>query len=101
MILLYQQEITTQQFCIDENATIENYCYIPEQLLNGMTPPTNGNILLETTLLQNGIYYATQTLNNCESKRFAITVKIQDTQIPIADSPQTFCVQKNASIKRY
>lgn len=90
--------ITNQQFCIDEIATIENL-NIAGSSLKWYDAATNGNILPETTLLQNGIYYATQTLNNCESKRFAVTVKIQDTQNPIADSPQTFCVQQNASIK--
>ncbi|QGK72603.1 T9SS type B sorting domain-containing protein [Flavobacterium sp. SLB02] len=87
-----------QEFCIDEIATIENL-NIAGLSLKWYDAATNGNILPETTLLQNGIYYATQTLNNCESKRFAVTVKIQDTQNPIADSPQTFCVQQNASIK--
>lgn len=87
-----------QQFCIDEIATIENL-NIAGSSLKWYDAATNGNILPEITLLQNGIYYATQTLNNCESKRFAVTVKIQDTQNPIADSPQTFCIQQNASIK--
>ncbi|MFQ6601980.1 T9SS type B sorting domain-containing protein [Flavobacterium sp. C3NV] len=87
-----------QQFCIDEIATLENIV-LTGNAIKWYDATTNGNILLETTLLQNGIYYATQTINNCESKRLAITVKIQDTQNPIADSPQTFCVQQNASIK--
>ncbi|UUF14411.1 MULTISPECIES: T9SS type B sorting domain-containing protein [Flavobacterium] len=86
-----------KQFCIDEIATIENIA-ITGTSLKWYDAATNGNSLSETTLLQNGIYYVTQTLNNCESERFAVTVKIQDTQIPIADSPQTFCIQKNASI---
>ena len=60
--------------------------------------PINGNTLAETTLLESKIYYITQTLNNCESERYAVTVKIQDTQIPNADSPQQFCIQKNAKI---
>ncbi|CAC9975642.1 DUF7948 domain-containing protein [Flavobacterium panici] len=86
-----------KQFCIDEIATIENIA-ITGTSLKWYDAATNGNSLSETTLLQNGIYYVTQTLNNCESERFAVTVKIQDTQIPIADSPQIFCIQKNASI---
>ncbi|KOP36267.1 hypothetical protein DBB36_08060 [Flavobacterium sp. WLB] len=86
-----------KQFCIDEIATIENIA-ITGTSLKWYDAATNGNSLSETTLLQNDIYYVTQTLNNCESERFAVTVKIQDTQIPIADSPQTFCIQKNASI---
>jgi gliding motility-associated-like protein len=89
---------TNQQFCIDEIATLENI-NITGTALKWYDAATNGNILSGTNLLQNGIYYATQAVNNCESKRLAITVKIQDTQNPIADSPQTFCVQQNASIK--
>jgi len=87
-----------QQFCIDEIATLENIA-LTGTAIKWYDSATNGNILSETTLLQNGIYYATQTVNNCESKRLAITVKIQDTQNPIADSPQIFCVQQSASIK--
>jgi gliding motility-associated-like protein len=87
-----------QQFCIDENATIANI-NITGNNLKWYDSAISGNNLPETTLLQNGIYYATQTLNNCESGRFSINVKIQDTQIPIADSPQVFCIQKNALIR--
>lgn len=87
-----------QQFCIDENATISNLT-ISGNNIKWYDDPTNGNLLTETTVLENvKTYYATQTLNNCESERLAITVKIQDTQIPIANSPQTFCIQKNAKI---
>ena len=89
---------TNQQFCIDEIATIENL-NITGTAIKWYDAAINGNILPETTLLQNSIYYATQTLNNCESNRLAINVKIQDTQNPIADSPQTFCMQQNASIE--
>lgn len=87
-----------QQFCIDENASIANLT-ITASSIKWYDQSTNGNILTETTLLENNkTYYAAQTLNDCESERLAITVKIQDTQIPIANSPQTFCVQKNAKI---
>ncbi|QSW87846.1 T9SS type B sorting domain-containing protein [Flavobacterium endoglycinae] len=87
-----------QQFCIDEIATIENI-QITGTNIKWYDVAVNGNILSNTDLLQSTTYYATQTLNNCESKRFAVTVKIQDTQIPIADSPQQFCIQKNAKIR--
>jgi gliding motility-associated-like protein len=87
-----------QQFCIDENATIANLT-ITASNSKWYDESINGNILAETTLLQNNkTYYAAQMLNNCESERLAITIKIQDTQIPIANSPQTFCTQKNAKI---
>lgn len=101
LVRIYDTSLPTgssnQQFCIDEIATIENLS-INGTNIKWYDAATSGNILLETTLLQNGIYYATQTLNNCESQRLAITVKIQDTQIPIADSPQKICIQKNAVI---
>jgi gliding motility-associated-like protein len=89
---------TNQQFCIDENATLSNF-NIAGANIKWYDELTNGTVLAETTLLQNGkTYYSTQTLNNCESARVAIIVKIQDTPIPIANSPQTFCIQKNAKI---
>ncbi|MFW0738038.1 T9SS type B sorting domain-containing protein [Flavobacterium sp. T12S277] len=87
-----------QQFCIDEIATIEDLA-ITGTALKWYDSAINGNILQETTLLKNQTYYVTQTLNNCESERLAIIVKIQDTQKPIAESRQTFCFQQNASIK--
>ncbi|OYX80209.1 MAG: hypothetical protein B7Y83_18715, partial [Flavobacteriales bacterium 32-34-25] len=81
-----------QLFCIDENATIANLS-ISGSNLKWYEDSTNGTVLAETILLQNNkTYYATQTLNNCESERLAITVKIQDTQTPIVTSPQTFCI---------
>nr|WP_315238067.1 T9SS type B sorting domain-containing protein [uncultured Flavobacterium sp.] len=86
-----------QQFCIDENATIANL-NITGTALKWYDSATNGNILTQTTSLQNKAYYVTQTLNNCESERLAVNVKIQDTQVPIADSPQIFCIQENAKI---
>ncbi|WP_163408372.1 Ig-like domain-containing protein [Flavobacterium ajazii] len=86
-----------QQFCIDENATIANLT-ISGTALKYYDSAVNGNILTQTTLLQNSVYFVTQTLNNCESERLAVNVKIQDTQTPIADSPQIFCIQKNAKI---
>jgi gliding motility-associated-like protein len=89
---------TNQQFCVDENATLSNF-NIAGSNIKWYDELTNGTVLAVTTLLQNGkTYYATQTLNNCESERVAIFAKIQDTPIPIANSPQTFCVQKNAKI---
>ncbi|MBF4472894.1 T9SS type B sorting domain-containing protein [Flavobacterium sp. HJJ] len=88
---------SSQQFCIDNNATIANLNIIGTAV-KWYDAVANGNLLSSTILLQNGTYYTTQTLNNCESGRFPIIVKIQDTQSPTADSPQTFCIQKNTKI---
>jgi gliding motility-associated-like protein len=49
--------------------------------------------------LQNGkTYFATQTINGCESERLAVTSTIQDTAPPTTNAMQSFCVQKNAKI---
>ncbi|WP_278020672.1 T9SS type B sorting domain-containing protein [Flavobacterium ginsengisoli] len=88
---------SSQQFCIDQIATLENL-NIKGTDLKWYDSATNGSLLSETNLLETRIYYATQTVNNCESERFAVSVKIQDTSIPFSDSPQSFCIQKNAKI---
>ncbi|WPO79055.1 T9SS type B sorting domain-containing protein [Flavobacterium sp. KACC 22761] len=88
---------SSQLFCIDENATIANLTIIGTNI-KWYDSATNGIVLPETTLLQNQTYYVTQTLNNCESPRLAVSVKIHDTQNPIVDSPQIFCIQQKAKI---
>ncbi|SHM56423.1 DUF7948 domain-containing protein [Flavobacterium xanthum] len=89
---------TNQQFCIDENAQISNLNILGSNI-KWYDALTNGTALAETTVLSNGVtYYATQTLNDCESEKIAITVTIQDTQIPIGNPNQTFCIQENTKI---
>jgi gliding motility-associated-like protein len=89
---------TEQQFCVNENTTIDNI-NITGTAIIWYDTISAANILPNITLLQNGTYYASQTLNNCESQRLPITIKIQDTQIQIADSPQTFCIQESTLVK--
>jgi gliding motility-associated-like protein len=88
---------TSKQFCIDENATLASIGIIGTNI-KWYDSAINGSNLPETTLLQNATYYATQTENNCESKRLTVTVKIQDTQPPSAASLQKFCIQKKTII---
>ncbi|PWB18998.1 T9SS type B sorting domain-containing protein, partial [Flavobacterium sp. HTF] len=90
---------TPQIFCIDENALISNII-ISGNDIKWYDAPTAGNILTATTQLASGTYYATQTLNNCESTRIPVMIKIQDTPAPIADLNQSFCIQQNASISK-
>ncbi len=87
-----------QSFCIDENATLDNI-QITGTSIKWYDALTGGNVLASTNLLKNGSYYATQTLNSCESERLMFTITIHDTKSPLADDPQTFCVQENATIK--
>jgi len=86
-------------FCIDENAAISNIPISGDDI-KWYDAETAGNLLATTTQLVSGTYYASQTRNNCESKRLAIKIKIQDTPAPTADFNQIFCIQQNASIKK-
>ncbi|MDR7371203.1 T9SS type B sorting domain-containing protein [Flavobacterium aquidurense] len=87
-----------QSFCIYENATLDNI-QITGTSIKWYDALTGGNVLASTNLLKNGSYYATQTLNSCESERLMFTITIHDTKSPLADDPQTFCFQENAIIK--
>jgi gliding motility-associated-like protein len=87
----------SQTFCIDENATL-NTITVTGQNLIWYDSATVGNILTNTNTLENKTYYVSQSNNNCESVRLGITVKIQDTQAPVADANQNFCMQQNATI---
>lgn len=53
---------------------------------------TGGNLLPATTALVNGsIYYASQTLNSCESSRVPVTVSINIPLTPTGTATQFFC----------
>lgn len=88
---------TSKTFCIDENATLD-HLVIAGQNLKWYDASSAGNVLASTTILENKTYYVTQTNDNCESNRLGIAIKVQDTQIPIANANQSFCVQQNAII---
>lgn len=54
--------------------------------------PTNGTPLNPTDVLTTGSYYASQTINGCESfARVGISVSIANTSIPTGFSSQEFC----------
>ncbi|SEA75856.1 gliding motility-associated C-terminal domain-containing protein [Flavobacterium gillisiae] len=87
-----------QTFCIQQNTTLSTIV-ISGQNIKWYDALTNGNILPNTTALQNGItYYASQTINSCESKRIPILINIVNTTVPIGISPQTFCSSQNPTL---
>ena len=54
--------------------------------------PTGGSSLTANTALANGTYYATQTVNTCESAtRLAVTLTINTSAAPTGSNSQTFC----------
>ncbi|CAM3092669.1 hypothetical protein DRF59_13905 [Chryseobacterium flavum] len=58
-----------------------------------------GTILPDTTPLVNGqSYYASQTINGCESDKTTIQVTINNTPKPAANMNQDFCASSNPTI---
>ena len=58
-----------------------------------------GNMLPATTLLVNGqTYYASQTINGCESDKIAIQVTVNTTTKPTTNATQDFCASANPTI---
>jgi gliding motility-associated-like protein len=87
-----------QQFCIQQNATLNNIA-ITGQNIKWYNALTDGNLLPNTTLLQNAItYYASQTINGCESTRVPVLVTIQNTPAPTGNGNQSFCSTENATL---
>jgi gliding motility-associated-like protein len=65
-----------QQFCFEQNPTL-NDIVITGQDIKWYGAITGGTNLLNSTFLQNGInYFASQTINGCESNRILINTPI-------------------------
>jgi gliding motility-associated-like protein len=87
-----------QPFCLQQNATLSSIA-IKGQNIKWYDALTNGNLLASATLLQKGItYYASQTINGCESERTPVLINIQNTLPPKGDSTQTFCSSQNPTL---
>ncbi|KFF12361.1 hypothetical protein IW15_12460 [Chryseobacterium soli] len=58
-----------------------------------------GNILTSTTALVTGqTYYASQTINGCESNKIPVTVTVNSTPKPTANAAQDFCASANPTL---
>jgi gliding motility-associated-like protein len=87
-----------QNFCIQQNVTL-NEISITGQNIKWYDTLTNGTLLSNTTSLQNGTnYYASQTINGCESDRTPVLINIQNTPAPTGDTNQSFCSTQNATL---
>jgi large repetitive protein len=53
--------------------------------------PTGGTALPAATVLLTGTYYVSQTINNCQSPRTAVSVTINTSTPPPSTSAQSFC----------
>lgn len=86
-------EIDPQTFC---NAAILSDLEIVGTSIKVYDEPYNGTPLLPTAVLSTATYYATQTLNNCESASRPFSVIVNGSSVPTATTPQVFCT--NATI---
>lgn len=86
-----------QQFCKSVNPTIANLTAIGTDI-KWYSDNTSTTPLSITTTLGNGQYYASQTVNSCESPRIVITVTLITTPSAIATTSQSFCADINPTI---
>jgi gliding motility-associated-like protein len=83
----------TQSFCSD--AFISDIVGIGNNI-KWYDTAIGGNLLSPSTALVNGsIYYASQTLNGCESSRIPVTVSINNPSSPTGTATQSFCDSAN------
>ena len=80
--------LTSQTHC--EGNTVANL-EATGQNIQWYTTPTGGTPLASSEPLVSGTYYATQTVDGCESQdRFEVTVTLVSPETPAGDSPQSF-----------
>ncbi|REC50116.1 DUF7948 domain-containing protein [Chryseobacterium pennipullorum] len=79
----------SQDFCASANPTIEQLVVTGTSLTFYNAA---GNVISVTTPLVHGqTYYVTQTLNNCESEKLAITVTLSTDNVPAKDVAEVLC----------
>src|SRR5690606_4017843 len=91
--------LNTQSFCSTENATLNSISINGSSILwydsiNSTIPLSNSTLLTDGTT-----YYASQTLNNCESiNRLAITIQLINT-LNANNYSEIICDEQNNSIE--
>ncbi|KAF2507934.1 T9SS type B sorting domain-containing protein [Flavobacterium zhairuonense] len=86
-----------QTFCVQQNASLQHVS-INGQNVKWYDAPINGNLLSSATILETKTYYASQTINVCESERIPVSINIQNTPTPTGDSNQNFCTSQKPTI---
>lgn len=87
-----------QSFCIQQIATLNNII-INGQNIKWYDAIIDGNLLSNTSILLNSqTYYASQTINNCESIRIPVLINILNTQAVTGTTNQTFCATQNPTL---
>jgi len=87
--------VSPQSFCIQQAALLSDLA-VTGQNIRWYDSLVGGNEYTGFPLLQDGmIYYASQTIDNCESLRIPIYCSIYDTPPPVANALQNFCTSQN------
>jgi len=85
-----------QTFCGSNHPTLSNIQITGQNI---KWYDAAGNILTTTTALVNGqTYYASQTVNGCESNKTAVQVTINETPKPTGNPAQDFCASSNPKL---
>lgn len=89
---------TQQDFCSAQNPTVSNLTVIGQNII---WYDSTGTILTASTPLSDGkTYYATQSLNGCESTtKLAVKVAVANGGIPANDYATAFCNDTTATTK--
>lgn len=88
---------TPQTFCVQQNATLSNI-NINGNKIKWYDALVNGNLVSNSTILENKTYYASQTVSVCESERIPVVISIQNTIAPKGNSEQNFCTSQKPAI---
>jgi gliding motility-associated-like protein len=91
---------SVQNFCSTQNAIVGDLEAIGTDIV-WYDLAANGTVLAASTPLINGVkYYATQTLNGCESvNRLAVTVSISMPTVIVNDVAVSFCDDLNDGVE--
>jgi gliding motility-associated-like protein len=90
--------ISPQTFCI-QNPSFISSISITGQNIKWYDTAIGGNVLPIATILTNGTtYFASQTINSCESLRVPILISIQNTPEPTGAANQIRCSNTNPTL---
>jgi len=81
--------VSNQNFCTSANATVASLV-ATGTAIKWYAAETGGATLPNATLLQSKNYYASQTINSCESARTLVSVVINKTLAPMVNKIQVF-----------
>ena len=85
-----------QTFCASNHPTLSNIQITGQNI---KWYDAGGNILPANTALISGqTYYASQTINGCESNKTAVQVTINETPKPTGNTAQDFCASSNPKL---